>query len=234
MANGYQIDCLTCKARGSSVLCNCGDEALLAVSKHKTPRLLNKGGKLFTIGERKLGVNLIKKGFLKVELNPERGRPLILRIAGKGAIFGHRLSKNHQFYPYTALAISDVEYCHIPYDQFQEIANQNPVLRQQLINQFLDELELAERRALFLATRTVAEKVAEALMIIANAYEYHASANESFRIDMDRQDIADLAGTTKEQVSRVLKGFERKKLIRFSAKEFSYLNLPELRKISSL
>ncbi|HRN49627.1 MAG TPA: helix-turn-helix domain-containing protein, partial [Niabella sp.] len=53
------------------------------------------------------------------------------------------------------------------------------------------------------------------------------------RISFCRQDIADLAGTTKEQVSKILKDFEKEKLIKCAAKKFSYLHTGMLRSISN-
>jgi len=233
MVKPVQYDCLTCKARTCSILNSCGKTALKAISASKVPKSLIKGEKLFSEGELKRGVVFIKKGLLKLELNGKTGRPLILRIATKGAVFGHRINTAHLFYPYSATAASEVEYCFIPYNQFQEIMGKSTSLRRQLVNQFLDELELAEKRALFLAHKTVRQKVAEALLILAEAYEY-TDKRQGFQISMGRQDIADLAGTTKEQVSKVLNDFEKEGSLCFNAKNFSYLNIVRLQEISTV
>lgn len=233
MVKPVQYDCLTCKARTCSILNSCGKDALRAISATKQPRVLSKGERLFSEGDLKRGVSFIKKGFLKVELSGRAGRPLILRIAGKGAVFGHRINSGHMFYPYTATAVSDVDYCFISYNQFQHIMDESALLRRQVVNQFLDEMELAEKRALFLAHKTVRQKVAEALLVLAEAYEY-TDEKSMFRITMGRQEIADLAGTTKEQVSKVLRDFEHEGHIRFTAKEFSYLNIAVLQDISTV
>ncbi|HRO45683.1 Crp/Fnr family transcriptional regulator [Agriterribacter sp.] len=227
-----RYDCITCKVRNCSILNSCDTHTLTAISTYKLSKSLQKGERLFSEGDPVLGVCFIKKGFLKVELNGKQGRPLILQIAGRGAVFGHRANAGHRCHTSSAIAVSDVLYCYIPYDLFDEIADKSPVLKQQIINQFLNELQLVEKKAVNLAHKTVREKVAEALLLLAEAYQYEEK-KQSFRISFCRQDIADLAGTTKEQVSKILKDFEKEKLIKCAAKKFSYLHTGMLRSISN-
>jgi len=51
-------------------------------------------------------------------------------------------------------------------------------------------------------------------------------------VHLDRQDIADLAGTTKEQVSVALSELREAKLISFKAKHFKFLDLEGLKKMA--
>ncbi|MBS1920894.1 MAG: Crp/Fnr family transcriptional regulator [Bacteroidetes bacterium] len=226
-----RCDCITCKVRSCSILNACDTETLTAISTYKHPRSLQKGERLFSEGDPILGVCFIKKGFLKVELNGKQGRPLILRIAGMGTVFGHRTNSSHSCHSCSVTAVSEVLYCFIPNNLFTEIAGKSHSLKQQIINQVLDELELVEKKAIVLAHKSVREKVAEALLSLAAAYRYEVK-KQSFRISFCRQDIADLAGTTKEQISKILKDFENEELIRYSAKKFSFLNTAKLREIS--
>ena len=53
------------------------------------------------------------------------------------------------------------------------------------------------------------------------------------KISLSRQDIADLAGTTAEQVTRQLRDFENKKLIARNKREISFLNINKLENIVS-
>ncbi|MCZ2223187.1 MAG: Crp/Fnr family transcriptional regulator [Chitinophagales bacterium] len=227
-----QNDCITCQARNCSILDNCDIDTLANISNSKRSKKIEKGMKLFSEGDRISGVYFIRKGFLKVELNGKQGRPLILRIAGKGSVFGHRVTPKHLFHTNSVTAISDVQFCYIPYKVFDKIALQSHELKEQIINRFLEELELTEKKVLYLAHKSVREKIAEALLLLAETYQYEEK-KQSFRISLCRQDIADLVGTTKEQVSKVLKEFEKEGLIKCTAKKFNYLNLSSLRSLIS-
>lgn len=226
-----RYECMTCKVRDCSILKGSDTLTLQKISEHKHTRRLEQGARLFCEGDPVQGVLFIKRGFLKIELNGKQGRPLILRISGKGAVFGHRASFSQSVHTCSATAVTPVDYCFIPNHAFQKIAEGADNLRQQIVNQFLLELELAEKKALTLAHKTVREKVADALLLMAEAYQY-GQAKRSFRIDFCRQDIADLAGTTKEQVSKSLKDFETQGLIKCTGKKFSFIDIGLLQKIS--
>ncbi len=228
-----QTECITCRVRGCSVLDSCEAETLTAISTYKISKKIKKGERLFSEGDPVTGICLIKKGFIKVELNGKQGRPLILRIAGRGSIFGHRLFEGHTHNTFSATAASEVQYCYIAYDLFHDITCKSPLLQQHLISKVLDELEGIEKKAIYLAHKSVREKVAETLLSLARTYEY-GQKEQGFRISLCRQDIADLAGTTKEQVSKTLKDFEKEGLLKCSAKEFSHLNIKKLQLVASL
>ena len=174
----------------------------------------------------------IKRGFLKVELNGKYGRPLILQIVGKGSVFGHRANFMHAFHSCSVTAATDAQYCYIPTSLFDGIVEKSLTLKKQLINQFLNEIELAEKKSVQLAHKSVREKIAEALLVFARIYDYDKKS-KSFYIDFCRQEIADLTGTTKEQVSKTLNDFEKEKLIKCRAKKFSYMALNSLRCIAN-
>jgi len=221
-------DCITCKVRSCSLLSACDMPTLRAISAYKYPRSLQKRERLFSEGDPVRGVCFVKQGLLKVELNGKQGRPLILRIAGRGAVFGHRANASHPFHTFSATAVSEVSYCYISYNLFSKIADKSPTLKQQLIDRFLDDLELVEKKIVNLAHKTVREKVAEALLLIAEAYQYEET-KLSFQINFCRQEIADLADTTRGQVSKMLNDFEKEGLIKCVARKFSYLNIELLR-----
>lgn len=226
-----RYDCITCKVRNCSILYTCDTGTLTAISTYKLSKSIQKGERLFSESDPVLGVYFIKRGFLKIELNGKQGRPLILRIAGKGDVFGHRASLGRQLHKHSATAVSDVQYCFIPNDLFGEIVAKSPTLRQQLINQILEDLELVEKKAIVLAHQSVREKVADALLRLAETHQYEEN-KRSFRTSLCRQDIADLAGTTKEQVSKTLKDFEKEGLIKCAAKKFNFLHTARLKSIA--
>lgn len=224
-------DCMTCKVRNCSILKNCDSQTLTNISSYKLSGSIKKGERLFSEGDPVKGIYFIKKGFLKIELNGKVGRPLILSFVGKGTILGHRTNLAHAIHPSSATAASEVHYCYIPGHIFSEILCNSSILKQQILNQLLVDLKLTEKKALNLAHKSVREKIAEALLQIALVYGYEEK-KQSFQINFCRQDIADLAGTTKEQVSKVLKELESEKLVKFTAKKFNYINIDALSAIS--
>lgn len=225
-------ECLICKTRDCSMLKKSDNETLELVSNYKTKKNIQKGDRLFSEGDKSEGICFIKSGFVKIEINGKQGRPLILQIVNKGTILGHRLQSTSSQHTYSATAVSDVQFCYIPNHFFKKILEKSSTLHSLIQNQILDEIELIQNKALKLAHKTVKEKVADALLMLAEVYEYEKNKHIIY-IGVCRQDIADLVGTTKQQVSSVLNEFEKMGIIKFTAKKFTYLNIATLKQISN-
>ncbi|MBS1640255.1 MAG: Crp/Fnr family transcriptional regulator [Bacteroidetes bacterium] len=226
-------NCLTCKVRNCSILKPCTVTTLSAISTFKTSQKFKKGEYLFEQGSLNKGVFFIKKGVVKVEIKSAGGRSFIVKIGGRGGIVGHRGSDNKSIQNYTVTALSEVICCFISTTLFKKILQGAADLEKQLSEEYLNDLKLMELRSLSLAYKTVREKIAEIILLIADLYNY-TSKQKSFSIDLTRQDFADLSGTTKEQVSAALKDFERNELIKYSGKKFNFINIQALKAIANV
>lgn len=231
--NSFINDCRTCKIKNCSILKNCGDQILQDLTKIKISKSLRANKQLFTEGDPVMGVYFIKKGLVKIELNGKNGRPLLLKIQKPGSLFGHRINQHHTHHSFSVTTVMDTEYCFIPSYAFSDLLHKTPSLQNQMLNQLLDDLNEAEQKSITLAHRSVKEKVADAIIQLANLYDY-SSKKLSFRIHFCRQDIADFTGTTKEQVSKTLNQFEKENLIKCKAKRFTYVDMDSLMDIACL
>jgi CRP/FNR family transcriptional regulator len=135
--------------------------------------------------------------------------------------------------PLAITAVEEVQACYLSAEGFRSILPDSPELRNEINKALLSEIRSIEQKALSLATNTVRERIAEALLHIAQVYQYK-ERGRSVHTHLDRQDIADMAGTTREQVSKVLAEFRRSGLIKFRAKHLKYFDLAGLRKVAML
>ena len=222
--------CLTCKVRGNSILKPCSEATLLAISHFKAKTKYKKGESIFQTGEPYRGVFLIKYGVVKLERVSAGGRPFIVKIVGNGGIIGHRERNNKFIQHYSATALSEVECCFIPAESFKEILKNSPDLENQIGEEHLKDLAMLEQKTMNLAYQSVREKIADALLLITEVYNY-SQTHKSFCIDLSRQDISNLTGTTKEQVSATLKDFARSGIIKYSGKSFYFIQIDALKEI---
>ena len=223
-------NCTTCKVKNLSVLRNCCTEILEEISEKKTSYLFKKGDRLLTEGGEAKGIYCIRSGVTKVEVHNNEGRPLILRLEGKGSVAGYRVTGKKDKQPLTITAVENVQACHLSTEKFRSISLKCQCLRSEIMKSLLSELHSVEMRALSLVNNSVKERIAGVLLHIADVYHYRQGGC-SIHVRLDRQDIADLAGTTKEQVSKILAELRQAKLINFKAKHFKYIDLAGLRKI---
>ena len=167
---------------------------------------------------------------MKQELNGRKGRPFILKLANHGQPMGHRSVMSGEPQPFTATAVEDSRVCFIELDFFRNLVRKSEGVRNELDRTYLKEINMAESRLLNVAHQSVREKIASVLLHLAEIYHYQESGS-GIKVQIDRQEMADMAGTTKEQVSKILAQFTREKVIRFRAKHFKYLDVERLRKI---
>ncbi|HQV78533.1 MAG TPA: Crp/Fnr family transcriptional regulator [Chitinophagales bacterium] len=223
--------CLTCKIRDCSILKPCSTTTLTAISNFKSKNKYGKGQSVFAVGDEMKGVYFIKSGIIKVEMHTPNGKSFIVKLVSSGDIVGYRECNNTSIKNYSATAVSEVSTCFIPIDAFKKILYDSPDLDKQIKNEFVRDLELMEQKSLSLAFKPIKARVAEIILQIADVYCYNAR-RKSFVLDLSRQDVADLIGTTKEQVSAILKEFSRNSFIRYSGKKIYFIDTEAISTIS--
>jgi CRP/FNR family transcriptional regulator len=204
------------------------DQAYKAYKHHYE---FKRGEMLFREGDEINGMYFIQSGVIKLEMNAETQRPFILRMIGPGQTMGHRFLNYTGLQPYTATAIEDTRVCFIELGFFKNLLQKNDLLQEEIRKIFLKEMRATEIKLLQIAQQTVREKVAGILVHLAETYNYKQTGM-GIRVHIDRQEMADLAGTTKEQISRILADFDQEQLIRFRAKHFKYIAVDQLREIA--
>ncbi|MBA3901327.1 MAG: winged helix-turn-helix domain-containing protein [Bacteroidetes bacterium] len=105
----------------------------------------------------------------------------------------------------------------------------NNIFCYKLLMYFADELnhsEIKERDQAYLCVR---EKVADALLYLVKKFKTDHS--HCLNISLSRQDIADLAGTTKEQVSKILAEFKEDGVLELDKKRILIPDCEKLKEI---
>ena len=224
-------NCLTCNVSNCMLMKQCEPALLQSVQSFKHQYFYRKGETIFSQGDQVKGVQFVQSGLIKQELTGQNKRPFILRLCGHGEPMGHRSLSANDEQPYAASAVEDSRVCFIEKDFFNGLLRKSESLRQALQKIYLKEIKEAENKLVNIAHHSVREKVANVLLELCEVYDYKNHAN-GIRVQVDRQEMADLAGTTKEQVSKVLAQFTREKIIRFRTKHFKYLDMETLQKIA--
>lgn len=222
--------CTTCKVKNLSFLRNCSNEILEELSEKKNCIKINKGERLLTEGDEAKSIYCIRSGVVKSEVHKHNNN-LILRLEGKGAIVGYRHAGKRDKQLVTVTAVENMQVCQLSAEKFRFISQKCQSLRTEIMKSLITEMQTVERQALSLVHNSVKERVALVLLHIAEIYRYRQGGC-SIRVQLDRQDMADFAGTTKEQVSTALAELHLANLVNFKAKHFKYFDLNGLRKIA--
>lgn len=153
---------------------------------------------------------------------------MIVRIARKGHIVGHRGLGNQLIYPVSATALEPSTVCFIDLAFFNASLKVNHDFLFQLLMFFAEELKVSERKMRNLAHMPVKGRIANALLTLQE--RFGLTAEGYINIILTRQDLASFAGTT---VFRVMNEFVEANLIKIADKNISIIKNETLLKISN-
>ncbi|OGT25042.1 MAG: hypothetical protein A2Z17_07675, partial [Gammaproteobacteria bacterium RBG_16_66_13] len=179
-------------------------------------RTFARGSVLFNEGPRADTYYLIAEGQVKVFQTSSEGYEVILHIFGPGEIVGALAILGEGSYPGTAVALADVSAFSVSSRDFDRILERFPTITRNLLRFAAAMIQASHRRLRELATERVEQRIARTIARLAN--QMGAKSDEGIRLTtpLSRQDLANLTGTTLFTVSRTLKAWERKGILRSS------------------
>jgi CRP/FNR family transcriptional regulator, polysaccharide utilization system transcription regulator len=156
----------------------------------------------------------VQSGLVKSfrELKPDKS--LILKISGPGDYIGLLSVLGENLYQYSSTALEETKIIYIELPVVREIISENGKYAthfiQCLIKESLDLIRKIENQS----QKQVHGRIAEILLFFSR--EIYKS--DDFNLPISRQDLADLAISTKESVSRTLTEFKNDKIIEIDDK----------------
>lgn len=173
------------------------------------------------------GLYFVYQGKTKVSKTGLHGREQIVRFARDGEIIGHRGFGSGKFSPISAVALEDTVLCNFTNDVLYEMMHKLPDLTFDMMLFYAEELNKSETKVKKFAQMTVREKVIDAFLYIHRKF---GQPGDFFDIQLSRKDIAGFAGTTEEQVIRVISSLKKDKLILAKGKQLGIIDLELLKK----
>ena len=224
-------DCLLCKLRQSGYFCNLPPASLQELDKIKYASAYPQGAVLFVEGQAPRGVYMICGGRVKLSTTSRDGKTLILRIAQQGEVLGLHATVSGKPYELTAEALQPCQLDFIRREDFlrflQNHADACLNAAQHLSKNCQSAYEMI--RALGLS-HSVAEKLARLLLEWSSDGD---TTKEGIRIkvSLTHEEIAQLIGTSRETVTRVLGEFRQKKLAQLRGSTLVILDRPALERM---
>jgi CRP/FNR family cyclic AMP-dependent transcriptional regulator len=166
------------------------------------------GSVLFTEGEETRGVPLLCHGRVKLSMGASDGKTLILREAAAGEVLGLSAVMTGRQHDVTAETIEPSQVKFIRKEDFLQFLSRYPEVGCRIASQLAEEcLEGNEHvRALGLA-HSAAEKLARLLLDWCSEKGADTPDGIRMRILMTHHDIAQMIGTSRETVTRLLGHF---------------------------
>ena len=173
------------------------------------------------------GLFLIKEGIVKITKTGLNGREQILRLSKQGEIVGYRGFGTNTEYQIGAHSLTDCELYFYPNNLLEEALKTKIELTHNFMLFYAQELNNSETKVRKFAQMTVREKVIDSLLYIHRKF---GQDSQFLNLQLSRKDLAAMAGTTDEQVIRVISALEQEKIICKSGKKTGIIDLQNLKK----
>lgn len=186
-----------------------------------------KGQNFIIEGAPVQGIFFIYEGIVKVFKTGLFGKEQIVRFINDGNILGHRGFGGQAHHQIGAMAIEDTIVCSFSSSDLLVALKSIPSLTFDFMQFYSIELDRSETKVRKFAQMTVREKVIDAILYMNRKF---GQTKGLLNIQLSRREIADFAGTTDEQVTRIISSLKKEKLIKVSGKKIGIVDVTALKK----
>jgi CRP-like cAMP-binding protein len=182
-----------------------------------------KGEIIFRESGIPTGIYYVNAGRVKKYKATEKGGEQIFYVCGVGELLGYHALLADDRYPDSAATIEEARITFIPKDNFLQVLHNSNVLSFRLLKALGHEFNLFISTITNLGTKTVRERLALNLLILDEKFK-DDNIKGPGEIRMSRTDLANMVGTAKESLVRLLQEFTKNALIEKTDKTIRVIN----------
>jgi len=200
------------------------DEECKSLQKFFKPRKYLKNSMIILEEEYGDLVFLVQSGTIKITRVNDEGKEVILALLGPGEIFGELAILDGEARSANALAQENCELMAINKEDFLDILKNNFSVSFNVMCELAKRLRKSDQQIEALSLSDAEHRIGVSLLNLAEDMGVIRKGKVTIQNLPFQQDIANMAGTSRETVSRVLKILENKSMI---SKEGHTLTIPD-------
>ncbi|MCF8293233.1 MAG: Crp/Fnr family transcriptional regulator [Chitinophagaceae bacterium] len=227
MKQEEHIGCNACKSRMDSIFNELSQDEIGKLDQIKHCQFYKKGEILFHEGAYPRGLYCVQSGKIKITQTGVDGKEQIVHLIHDGDVMGHRAILSEDTYSGTAVAMEDSHVCFIPKAPFYSMAETSSKLALKIAHMLSNELREAEQKITHTAQRPVRDRIAQCLLILKKNYGVEPDG-ATINMIIKREDLANLAGTTRESATRLLYDLQEQKIIELVGKKIKIIDEQKL------
>src|ERR1051325_100601 len=218
MPSPYNLDlhnnCTDCTVRFERLFCNMSTSTVNTLEGIKFTGVYPKGSLLFVEGEMPRGIFILCSGRAKLTTSSSEGKTLIVKIAEPGEVLGASATILGKPYEVSAETIEPAQLNFIKRDDFLKFLTTNAEACMHTAQQLSEKYHSAQREIRSLGlSQTTSEKLAKLLLDWCDAGGEETARGMRLKVLLTHEEIAQMIGTTRETITRLLSDFKRKKII---------------------
>lgn len=187
-----------------------------------------KGEIVFRQGGHPSGIFYLAKGKVKKYTTDRNNREQIVYVANEGELLGYHAILAEDRYPDSAAALEQSEIEFIPKENFLAVIDSSEVLTRRLLKTLSHEFAVLANNLSMQAQRSVRERLALHLIILREKYKVDFSPGMPVEINFGRDDLANLVGTVRENVIRLLTEFKEEGILETKGRKIVILDVKKL------
>src|SRR5215217_7490612 len=204
------------------------EDELSGIADVAVPRSYPKGVRVFHEGDTSDACYIVRSGDLRVTREHPDGRAIALATLGPGDIFGELAMLDGEARSASVETLTDSELLALPAADVRRLLADHPDISVKLIAALTKRLRETNERVARQSFQTVPSRVAGVLSQLI-AEEAIPEDREGVTVRMTQADLAQLAGTSRESVSRFLATLERAGVVAVGRGRVSVLEPRRLR-----
>lgn len=185
------------------------ERELERIAQVAVPRSFPQGARVFHEGDESDACYVIRSGEVRVTREHSDGRAIALATLGPGEIVGELAMLDGEVRSASVEALSELELLAITARDMRSLLERNPAITAKLVVALTRRVRETNERVARQSFQTVPSRVAGVLSQLAAEAGTDGAGRERVTIHMTQADLAQLAGTSRESVSRFLAVLER-------------------------
>ena len=198
-------------------------QELEALSDVTFTRTFNKDTVIILAEEEGDTLFILKKGQVKVSIVSEEGREVILSLLGPGSVFGELSLLDGKPRSANVVATEETELLMLRRADFLQLIYKTPQIATALLAELATRMRKTDRQIEGLALLDVTSRISDTLLQLATEQGAETADGVTIESRPTHQELANMSGTTRETVSRVLKRLEGQGYINRNGRKITIL-----------
>lgn len=221
----------SCPSLQSSFLSDVDTELRCQLRSNSVLLDFKKGQSIFVQGKEAEGLFCIRSGQVKLSLELPLGESITIKLFSDHGTLGQNclISERHG---HSATCLTNVETCYFSKGAVLQHISHSSSLNSKINSIISEEIQELTDVISNLRSKSIVQRLAESLVKMQDIF----GTNEKGFIDVEltREEISNLVGSSVESVFRALSSFRTKKLIAFERKQIRILDEQRLRRLGKV
>lgn len=215
------INCNECECKFKSLFEHCSDEEIYLIDQAKNRNTYNKNEFIFERGNLSLGLHCIQSGKVKLVSYSESGVEKIVDIKTPGDFIGYGALFTNKRHGLSAIAIEPTISCLVLKNEILKLIEKNKSVTFKVLEVISNDVNTSHSFQAEVSFDTVMSRLISVLIELNSVYDRY--------ITMPRKSLAQMAGTSEETLSRIIRHLKQEGLIESERKSIRVKDIGKLR-----